>query len=116
MVWMADAPARIAPSTNQGDGPGIGWGSRARNPAAPASARRRTTPACPAGDRPPTAQGSPISVAARIQVAMQSGRRSGGAMVSVSDLSVEAVLSGSIAEGSEIDPQQLRRPGLDAVR
>src|SRR5512139_3037675 len=62
------------------------------------------------------AQGNPISVAARMQVATQSSRRSGGAMVSVSNLSVETVLSGSIAEGPEIDPQQLRRPGLDAVR
>src|SRR5512146_3536196 len=116
MVRTADAPARIAPSASQGSAAGAGWDSRARNPAAPARTSSSTTAACPAGDRPPAAQGTPINVAARMHVAIQSGRRSGGAMVSVAHLSVEAILSGSVTERAEIDPQQLRRPSLDAVR
>src|SRR5512139_2833835 len=116
MVCSAEAPARIATGASQSSVAGIGWVPRARRPAAPAKASSSTTPACPAGDRPPAAQGSQISVAARMQMAIQSGRRSCVAMISVTDLPVEAVLSGAIAEGAEIDPQELRRPGLLTVR
>src|SRR5512137_2711963 len=90
-------------------------GAKATIPAAPASARDSTRPACPAGVRPPPAHGRAIRVTAKTPTV---GNRRGGstrAMILVLVLPVETVLPRPVSEGAEIDSQQLRRARLDAV-